>query len=217
MSSTENHMIPSRSAYRLLAKSGRPVPIRSELMADLETPVSAFLKLHDGRYGYLLESVEGGEKWARYSFIGCGQMGEALLRGMLTAKLVTPDRVLVTDLAEERRKTIVQRYGIRGMGDGRAVAKGADVLLLAHPAAALTATSWTRARNRMVCPSPRPALRPDTTGPSGRRMPEPIRIVPRMSRRLQPPARRAPGRFTRRRAGSPRAAPAGGRRTRPSS
>ena len=75
MSSTANHIIPSRSAYRLLAKSGRPVPVRSELMADLETPVSAFLKLHDGRHGYLLESVEGGEKWARYSFIGCGVMG----------------------------------------------------------------------------------------------------------------------------------------------
>jgi anthranilate synthase component 1 len=72
-------MIPSRSAYRLMAKSGRPVPIRSELTADLETPVSAFLKLHDGRHGYLLESVEGGEKWARYSFIGCGPMG--LVRG----------------------------------------------------------------------------------------------------------------------------------------
>jgi len=81
MSSTENRMIPSRSAYRLLAKSGRPVPIRSELMADLETPVSAFLKLHDGRHGYLLESVEGGEKWARYSFIGCGQMGMVRGRG----------------------------------------------------------------------------------------------------------------------------------------
>ena len=79
MSSTANRLFPSRSAYRLLAKAGRPIPIRCELMADLETPVSAFLKLHDGRYGYLLESVEGGEKWARYSFIGCGAMG--LVRG----------------------------------------------------------------------------------------------------------------------------------------
>jgi len=79
MSSTANRLLPSRAAYRLLAKAGRPVPVRCELMADLETPVSAFLKLHDGRHGYLLESVEGGEKWARYSFIGCGAMG--LVRG----------------------------------------------------------------------------------------------------------------------------------------
>ena len=41
-----------------------------EILADLETPVSAFSKIDDGRYSYLLESVEGGEKWGRYSFIG---------------------------------------------------------------------------------------------------------------------------------------------------
>jgi anthranilate synthase component 1 len=81
MSSSAKRLLPSLSAYRLLAKAGRPVPIRCELMADLETPVSAFLKLHDGRYGYLLESVEGGEKWARYSFIGCGAMGFVRGRG----------------------------------------------------------------------------------------------------------------------------------------
>ncbi len=72
--STTNRLIPSRADYRILAAKGRSVPIYTELLADLETPVSAFLKLHDGRYGYLLESVEGGEKWARYSFIGCGEM-----------------------------------------------------------------------------------------------------------------------------------------------
>jgi anthranilate synthase component 1 len=79
MSSTANRIIPARADYRRLAAAGRPVPVWSELMADLETPVSAFLKLHDGRHGYLLESVEGGEKWGRYSFIGCGAMG--LVRG----------------------------------------------------------------------------------------------------------------------------------------
>src|SRR3990172_7111374 len=36
----------------------------------METPVSAFRKIDDGRYSFLLESVEGGEKWARYSFLG---------------------------------------------------------------------------------------------------------------------------------------------------
>ena len=79
MSSMTQKIFPSLANYRRLAKSGQPVPLRSELPADLETPVSAFLKLHDGRYGYLLESVEGGEKWARYSFIGCGDM--SVLRG----------------------------------------------------------------------------------------------------------------------------------------
>ncbi len=46
------------------------VPIWREVAADLETPVSAYLKLARGRYGYLLESVEGGERVARYSFAG---------------------------------------------------------------------------------------------------------------------------------------------------
>jgi anthranilate synthase component 1 len=46
------------------------VPVWREVSADLETPVSAYLKLARGRYGYLLESVEGGERLARYSFAG---------------------------------------------------------------------------------------------------------------------------------------------------
>jgi anthranilate synthase component I len=45
-------------------------PVWREVAADLETPVSAYLKLARGRYGYLLESVEGGERVARYSFVG---------------------------------------------------------------------------------------------------------------------------------------------------
>jgi anthranilate synthase component I len=49
---------------------GNLVPIYREVMADLETPVSAYLKVARGRYSFLLESVEGGERLARYSFIG---------------------------------------------------------------------------------------------------------------------------------------------------
>ncbi|HET9111513.1 MAG TPA: anthranilate synthase component I, partial [Ktedonobacterales bacterium] len=45
-------------------------PVWREVAADLETPVSAYLKLARGSYGYLLESVEGGERLARYSFVG---------------------------------------------------------------------------------------------------------------------------------------------------
>eukprot|EP00743_Colponemidia_sp_Colp-15_P006946 GILK01007496.1.p1 GENE.GILK01007496.1~~GILK01007496.1.p1 ORF type:complete len:527 (-),score=94.96 GILK01007496.1:39-1619(-) len=46
------------------------IPVFRELLADLETPVSAFLKLKRGPYSFLFESVEGGENVARYSFIG---------------------------------------------------------------------------------------------------------------------------------------------------
>jgi anthranilate synthase component 1 len=53
------------------SKQGNVVPIVDDLLADTDTPVSAYLKIADeGRYSFLLESVEGGEKIARYSFLG---------------------------------------------------------------------------------------------------------------------------------------------------
>ena len=61
---------PTRADFRALAREGNLVPVCREILADLETPVSAFLKIHRGPYGFLLESVEGGEKWGRYSFLG---------------------------------------------------------------------------------------------------------------------------------------------------
>ncbi|MXY36011.1 MAG: anthranilate synthase component I, partial [Dehalococcoidia bacterium] len=52
------------------AGGGNLAPVYREVAADLETPVSAYLKVREGRYSFLLESVEGGERLARYSFIG---------------------------------------------------------------------------------------------------------------------------------------------------
>jgi len=46
------------------------IPISREVLADLDTPLSAYLKLADGAYSYLFESVHGGEQWGRYSIIG---------------------------------------------------------------------------------------------------------------------------------------------------
>ncbi len=61
---------PSAAEFAKLARQGNVIPVYGELLADLETPVSAFLKLDDGRFSYLLESVEGTEKVARFSFLG---------------------------------------------------------------------------------------------------------------------------------------------------
>jgi anthranilate synthase component 1 len=62
---------PSLSDVRRFAANGHNiVPVYREVRADLETPVSAFLKVARGPYSYLLESVEGGERMGRYSFIG---------------------------------------------------------------------------------------------------------------------------------------------------
>ena len=61
---------PTREEFRALAGQGNLIPVFAELAADLDTPLSAFLRLRPGPYAFLLESVEGGEKWARYSFLG---------------------------------------------------------------------------------------------------------------------------------------------------
>ncbi len=55
---------------RLGNVEGNVIPICREIVADLETPVSAYLKINRGNYSFLLESVEGAERLARYSFIG---------------------------------------------------------------------------------------------------------------------------------------------------
>ncbi|MEE9399211.1 MAG: anthranilate synthase component I, partial [Dehalococcoidales bacterium] len=61
---------PTLEEVYKLKKHGNLVPVYHEMMADLETPVSAYLKIARGNYSFLLESVEGGERLARYSFIG---------------------------------------------------------------------------------------------------------------------------------------------------
>ena len=63
-------VFPTRSDFKNLAQKGNLIPVYREIVADMDTPVSAFKKLEDEETAYLLESVEGGEKWARYSFIG---------------------------------------------------------------------------------------------------------------------------------------------------
>ncbi len=72
---------PSREEFRLLAQRGNLVPIYAELPADLDTPLSAFLRLRPGPHAFLLESVEGGEKWARYSFLGSDPLMVFTARG----------------------------------------------------------------------------------------------------------------------------------------
>src|SRR6476660_6361905 len=62
----------SFDAFKALSSGGNVIPLYREILADLETPVSAFSKIDHGASAYLLESVEGGEKWARYSFLGSG-------------------------------------------------------------------------------------------------------------------------------------------------
>lgn len=54
----------------LAAQNYNRIPVCREVLADTDTPLSAYIKLASGPYSYLLESVQGGEKWGRYSIIG---------------------------------------------------------------------------------------------------------------------------------------------------
>ena len=74
-------IVPSLAEFRSLARSGKLVPVYRELFADQDTPVSAFRKVDDGSYAFLLESVEGGEKWGRFSLLGCRPSRVFIARG----------------------------------------------------------------------------------------------------------------------------------------
>ncbi len=62
-------MTPEQFAA-LAAQGHNRIPVACEVLADLDTPLSVYLKLAEGPYSYLFESVQGGEKWGRYSIIG---------------------------------------------------------------------------------------------------------------------------------------------------
>ena len=63
-------LVPSRSDFRALAGQGNLIPVRREILADCDTPVSTFLRVGNRGPAFLMESVEGGETVARYSFLG---------------------------------------------------------------------------------------------------------------------------------------------------
>ncbi len=92
-------MEPTRfAAY--LAQGFNHIPVYRTILADLDTPLSAYLKLADTPYSYLFESVQGGEKWGRYSILGlsastvikvCGQQITLEQQGVVTSRIETED------------------------------------------------------------------------------------------------------------------------------
>jgi anthranilate synthase component 1 len=61
---------PTFETFTKLAEEGNLIPVYREILADMETPVSALMKLRSKPHLFLLESVEGGEKWGHYTFLG---------------------------------------------------------------------------------------------------------------------------------------------------
>ncbi|MBE9529506.1 MAG: anthranilate synthase component I, partial [Proteobacteria bacterium] len=61
---------PNLEKFKELSGTGNIVPVYREILADTDTPVSALMKISAGENAFLFESVEGGEKWGRYSLLG---------------------------------------------------------------------------------------------------------------------------------------------------
>ncbi len=99
---------PSLGTYLSLAREYDLIPVHREVLADLETPISVFMKLClDEPCAFLFESVEGGEKVARYSFLGC--------RPLLTlAHKAGVSRLLRGEEAAEYRTVGMVTEGERG-------------------------------------------------------------------------------------------------------
>ncbi|MGA1553118.1 MAG: anthranilate synthase component I, partial [Burkholderiaceae bacterium] len=87
-----------------LARQGyNRIPVNRQLNADLDTPLSAYLKLAEGPYSFLLESVVGGERFGRYSFIGlpAQQLIRAFDRTIQTCVIANGKAQRVTELQDD--------------------------------------------------------------------------------------------------------------------
>lgn len=87
-------IFPTRDEFRSLARQHTVVPVWTEMLADLETPVAAYMKLVGDKPGFLLESVEHGERWSRFSFVGHNPLATlSLQNGRITATGIVPKEV----------------------------------------------------------------------------------------------------------------------------
>jgi anthranilate synthase component 1 len=120
---------PDRATFARLARTHRVVPVWRTLLADLTTPVAAFVRLcgddESGRPGFLLESVDHGGRWSRWSFVGraprarlVARQGRVRVTGELPEGVVGDDGVLATleRLLEVYRAPAADDFGDAGAG-----------------------------------------------------------------------------------------------------
>jgi anthranilate synthase component I len=94
LTSPKTAIRPSFEEFARLARDYTVVPVWTEILADLETPVAAFAKLVGNDDGFLLESVEHGERWSRFSFVGRRPRGTLTIRnGVITTTGDVPDSI----------------------------------------------------------------------------------------------------------------------------
>lgn len=103
---------PDKKTFKKLTQKGNLIPVYRDIPADTETPVSCFPKIDDGGFSYLLESIEGGEKIARYSFMGSSPSLVFKSKGRkieISAKSKVEKFETKKDPLDEIKK-IIQRY-----------------------------------------------------------------------------------------------------------
>jgi anthranilate synthase component 1 len=99
----------NKKTYDSLAAQGYThIPLVREVLADLETPLTTYLKLADAPYSYLFESVQGGEKWGRFSFIGLPCRRRIRIRG--TRILVENGNSIEQDVTAEDPLAWIDRF-----------------------------------------------------------------------------------------------------------
>ena len=92
------NIYPSREEFQKLASTHTVIPVWTEMLADVETPVAAYMKLVGDKPGFLLESVDHGERWSRYSFVGRDPLATLTLRnGHITVDGTIPQHVNTQD------------------------------------------------------------------------------------------------------------------------
>ncbi|RJQ52494.1 MAG: anthranilate synthase component I [Actinobacteria bacterium] len=102
---------PDRDEFRRLAGEHNLIPVYRQIDADLETPVSAFLKLRPGENAFLLESVEGGERLGRYSFLGIDpHVTIECRKGLVTTRAAAGETRRRTDDPLEVVERVMSQY-----------------------------------------------------------------------------------------------------------
>ncbi|MBK8284373.1 MAG: anthranilate synthase component I [Ahniella sp.] len=97
----------------LKAQGFNRIPVVREVLSDLDTPLSVYLKLADGPFAYLFESVEGGESWGRYSIIGLPARRTYALRGRTLTVRQLGEVIETRELADPLTDIEAIRAGFR--------------------------------------------------------------------------------------------------------
>src|SRR4029079_4391594 len=110
---------PTIEEFRKLAAHGNLIPVMRRLLADFDTPLSAYRKIRGQGESFLFESVEGGEHIGRYSFVGCRPRAVIRQQG---------DRVQVIEGGKVSEELTVDATAAKGPGTDKLVHDGLAVV-----------------------------------------------------------------------------------------